>query len=90
MIIFCWPFNTACLNKDAFIMYDLVGGGRFFWGGFQNFLVKMEGVSKFCRTHGGGGGSDILAMINLDDLGETEKLTRLRTTSTSNAVLPHI
>ena len=34
-------------------MYDLVGGGRFF-GGFQNFLVKIEGVSKFCRTQGGG------------------------------------
>ena len=38
--------------KAAFIIYDLVGGGRFF-GGFQNFLVKIEGVSKFCRTRGG-------------------------------------
>ena len=55
-------------------MYDLVGGGRFFGG-----------VSKFCRTRGGA--QIYLAMINLDDLGETEKLTRLRTTSTSNAGL---
>ena len=57
-------------------MYDLVGGRRFFWG-FQNFLVKIEGLSKFCRTPGrggGGGGQIYLAMINLDDLGETEKL----------------
>ena len=73
-------------------MYDLVGGRFFFGGGgFQNSLVKIEGVSKFCRTRGGGGGAQIyLAMINLDDLGETEKLTRLRTTSTPNAGLPHM
>ena len=68
-------------------MYDLVGGGRFF-GGFQNFLVKVEGVSKFWRTQGGA--QIYLTMINLDDLGETEKLTRLETTSTSNAGLPHM
>ena len=62
-----------------------------FFGGFQNFLVKIEGVSKFCRTQGEGGRAQIyLAMIDLDDLGETEKLTRLRTTSTSNAGLPHM
>ena len=35
--------------KAAFIMYEMVGGRRFF-GGFQNFMVKIEGVSKFCRT----------------------------------------
>ena len=68
-------------------MYDLVGGGRFF-GGFQNFLVKIEGFQNFVGLRGGG--SNFLAMINLDDLGETEKLTRLRTTSTSNAGLPHM
>ena len=60
-------------------MYDLVGGGRFF-GGFQNFLVNIEGVSKFCMTQGRA--QIYLAMINLDDLGERQKLTRLRTTST--------
>ena len=74
--------------KAAFIMYHLVGGGRFFLGGVQNFLVKFEGVSKFWRTQGGA--QIYLAMINLDDLGETEKLTRLRTPSTSNAGLPHM
>ena len=61
----------------------------FFLGGGQNFLVKIEGVSKFCRTQGGGA-QIYLAMINFDDLGETEKLTRLRTTNTSNAGLPHM
>ena len=36
-------------------MYDLVGGGRFFFGGgFKMILVEIEGVSKFCRTQGGG------------------------------------
>ena len=25
-----------------------------FWEGFQNFLVKTEGVSKFCKTRGEG------------------------------------
>ena len=59
-----------------------------FLGGFQNFLVKIEGGLKFCRTRGGA--QIYLAMINLDDLGETEKLTRLRTTSRSNAGLPHM
>ena len=54
------------------------------------FLVKIEGVSKFCRTQGGVGAQIYLAMINLDDLEETEKLMRLRTTSTSNAGLPQM
>ena len=61
-----------------------------FLGGFQNFLVKIERVLKFCRTRGGGGAQIYLAMINLDDLGETEKLRRLRTTSTPNAGLSHM
>ena len=69
-------------------MYDLVGGGRFFWG-VQNFLVKTEGFQNFAGLRVGGA-QIYLAMINLDDLGETEKLTRLRTTSTSNAGLPHM
>ena len=34
-------------------MYDLVGGRRFFWGRVQNFLVKIEGVSKFLQDSGG-------------------------------------
>ena len=59
-----------------------------FFGGFQNFLVKIEGFQNFVGLRGGA--QIFLAMINLDDLGETEKLTRLRTTSTSNAGLPHM
>ena len=55
--------------------------------GFQNFLVKIEGFQNFA---GLGGVQIYLAMINLDDLGETEKLTRLRTTSASNAGLSHM
>ena len=58
-------------------MYDLVGRGRFFGG-------------RFKILQDSGGAQIYLAMINLDDLGETEKLTRLRTTSTSNAGLPHM
>ena len=57
-----------------------------FLGGFQNFLVKIEGFQNFAGL-GGGGAQIYLAMINLDNLGETEKLTRLRTTSTPNAGL---
>ena len=72
-------------------MYDLVGGGRFFLGGgVQNFLVKIEEFQNFAGLREGEGAQIYLAMINLDDLGETEKLTRLRTTSTSNAGLPHM
>ena len=51
---FLWTYKTMKQRgiKAAFIMYDLVGGRRFF-GGIQHFLVKFEGVSKFCRTRGG-------------------------------------
>ena len=45
---------------------------------------------KILQDSMGGGAQIYLAMINLDDLGETEKLTNLRTTSTSNARLPHM
>ena len=60
-------------------MYDLEGGRRFFGRGF-----------KILQDSGRGGAQIYLVMINLDDLGETEKLTRLRTTSTSNAGMPHM
>ena len=69
-------------------MYDLVGGRRFFFGGgFKIFWKKLRGFQILQDSEGG---QIYLAMINLDDLGETEKLTRLRTTSTPNAGLPHM
>ena len=43
--LFSLPKDSTVLSysdKAAFIMYDLVGGGRFF-GGFQNFLVNIKG-----------------------------------------------